>query len=296
MFVAVVAGTIVGGCAGTSDDAVMTTPTAADVDVDGDAGLAGVTAEVVLTRQRDLVDRGFVNVMTANATQHDLLVVERRLTGPGLDAPPVTGRRIKIAAGRTIAVQVPYGNAVRCSDTAPQPAALTISYLDAGAGAGDTATREATIPLAGTDILDGIRAEQCATAALATAADVSFTDTTVAAGPNGDELRAVMHVDLTDPSRTLTIGAAHGTILVAARRTDSDPVTVDRDHPHAAVPITFVVNRCDPHALAEVTKKYGVDVDLTIDDAPPVAVGVAVDALVADLDAIVAACRARGDQ
>lgn len=275
---------VVGACgADGADEASVESGDVASGESDGE--LHGVAATVVVTRQRDLIDRGFVNVMTENRSGEDVLIVERRLATGGFDAPAVSGRPIKIGAGRTVAVQVPFGSAVQCDDAGPIAAALAVGYT-AGDGTG---VDSAEVPLGGTDVLDEIRAKQCAAGEFNDSADVTFGEPRVA----GEQFRVTMRIELTDPTRTLTLGDVHGTILVAARRDDSAPVDLDRARPHGDVAITFVVNRCDPHALAEVTKKYGLDVDVSFDGLSPVSVGVDVGGLADALDSIVATCRTR---
>lgn len=250
--------------------------------------LDDVTATVVITRQRDLIDRGFVNVMTHNGSSVDVLLVERRLVTDGLDAPVVADREIKVGAGRTVAVQTPYGTAIRCDDTAPLDATFAVDYRT-GSG---TEVHHAAIPLGGTDVLDGIRAERCAAAVLAESTTVQYVE----ALRTGESLQVVMRIELDDPNRSLVVGDARGTVLVAARRGDSGALALDSSRPRLDVPLVFTVNRCDPHALAEVTKKYGVDLDVSIDGGESVAVGFDVDPLVAELDDAVAACRERTGQ
>jgi hypothetical protein len=68
------------------------------------------------------------------------------------------------------------------------------------------------------------------------------------------------------------------------------PVCVDAER--RVVPLRFSVNRCDPHAVAEVTKRFGLDVEVVVGGADPASVTVDVTPIEPQLEAIVAACRA----
>lgn len=291
---AAVLATVAGGCA----DEVPASTDAESADVDSTApgaasapsspaaatGIPGVTATLVITRQRDLIDRGLINVMTTNESGRDLRIVERQIVTDAFDTSPVAPRTVKVGDGRRVAIQVPYGTAIDCGGE-PVEASLAIS-----AQLGDDATeRRFDIPLGGTDILDGIRAEQCALASMEAATELTFTDVAVEDGA----LNAVVRIELVDAAEAFTFGDAGGTILVAARRHDAEPMTLDAATPVVDIPITFTVNRCDPHALAEVTKRYGLDLDVSVDGGDPVAVSLPADDLVDDLEAIVEECRTR---
>ncbi len=62
------------GCAG-SDSADPTT--IAPTTVETSAVLDGFTGELVITRQRDLLDRGLINVRTRNDSGQDLVITDR---------------------------------------------------------------------------------------------------------------------------------------------------------------------------------------------------------------------------
>ncbi len=256
-----------------SDD----TATTADTSVSG-PGIDGVTGALVLTRQRDLIDRGLINVMIDNRSGRDLMVADRALVADHFEIPPAPPRTVKITDGRQVAVQVPYGEALDCTDAAPVTAHL--AFTDAGVSR--------RLELAGTDILDGIRAEQCIGRALHDAVDVDLRDATVVDGT----VEATLHLELADADAVFEIGRVGGTILIAARRSNDQPVVLDGEHRVADVPVTFTVNRCDPHGLAEVTRPYGLDVEVGQGGSERADVAIDVGDLHDDFAAIVEQCRA----
>jgi hypothetical protein len=94
---------------------------------------------------------------------------------------------------------------------------------------------------------------------------------------------------------SIGIEGFRGTILFAAEPADVPFVAVELgpSQPAAAIPLRFSVNRCDPHALAEVTKRYGVQLTVSLDGAEPQPVEVDVGPLVDGLDVILERCRQR---
>jgi hypothetical protein len=96
-------------------------------------------------------------------------------------------------------------------------------------------------------------------------------------------------IEPTGTTTGLAVSAVSGTILVDARTSDDWYGAQLGDEP-VTIPLTFVVNRCDPHALAEVTKRYGLTLAVSADGAEPVDVEFDVRDLVDDLEAIVEQC------
>jgi hypothetical protein len=250
--------------------------------------LTGLTAELVITRQRDLLDRGLINVLTRNESGEDLLLADRRLVADHFETVASAGST-SLRDGRTIAIQVPYGHTVDCTDDTAVSARFAFTYRADG---GSPAT--ASVDVTGTEILDAIRAEQCATRVFEAAVDASLTDPVITAE---GELVATLRLEPTrqaaDGAPTLTIVRASGTILVAARLPDDlVPLAVPAEG-ELTVPVTFTVNRCDPHALAEVTKRYGLDLDVSSDGAPPQSIAIDVSSMEDELERIVQRCRDR---
>jgi hypothetical protein len=245
------------------------------------ARLAEVTGELVVTRQRDLLDRGLINVLTRNRSDSSMVLDNVELVADFFLGEPAAPRTISVRGGRQVAIQVPYGVTVDCDTDRPVAAALSFTYRT------DTRTepRTARIELDGTGILDEIRSEQCLSRRFDGATSTRFDGTRIVDGTVVTDLV----IAPVGTSADLAVSAVSGTVLVGVRpgegwagsHVDEEPVSI---------PLTFVVNRCDPHALAEVTKRYGLDLSVSSDGDQPVAVGVDVTDLVDDLDAIVGEC------
>ncbi len=244
--------------------------------------LDGVSGELVITRQRDLLDRGLINVLTRNDSGASLLLSNIELVADTFESEPAAARTISLRSGRQVAIQVPYGVADDCDTARSAAAVLTFTY----ASDDDPVERRARVELNGTEILDSIQAEQCTTRRFEASARTRFVGTAIVDGVVVTDLVVEPTGDVTD----LAVSALSGTILVSV----SAPTGwggVQLQDELAAIPLTFEVNRCDPHALAEVTKRYGLDLDVSLDGAAPVSVAIDIDELVPDLEAIVEQCR-----
>jgi hypothetical protein len=244
--------------------------------------LEGVTGELIVTRQRDLLDRGLINVLTRNDSDTSILLDDIELVADFFEGRPAASRTISARSGRHVAIQVPYGMAVDCDTGRTVRAALTFTYRTDS----DPEPKAGGIALGGTDILDSIRTEQCVSRRFDKLTNTRFDGTEIVDGSVVTDLV----IEPNEPS-DLAVSGASGTVLVGVRlgggwagsRLDGESVTV---------PLTFVVNRCDPHALAEVTTRYGLDLAVSVDGEPPVSVAVDVSDLDGDLETIVDQCTA----
>jgi hypothetical protein len=261
----------------TADTATVPISTSAGPSVDG------VTGEVILTRQRDLLDRGLINVLTRNESESSLLLSDIELIAAFFVGEPAAERPISLRSGRQVAIQVPYGVTTDCDVEGTVTADLAFTYT----------TDEHPEPIAarigldGTGILETIRARQCTTQRFDEATRARFEGTEVVDGTVVTRLV----IEPTGTTTGLAVSAVSGTILVDARTSD-DWYGAQLGDELVAIPLTFVVNRCDPHALAEVTKRYGLALAVSVDGAEPVDVAVDVGELVGDLEAIVEQCTA----
>ena len=244
--------------------------------------LDDVTGALVITRQRDLIDRGLINVMTQNDAATSLLLSDVELVADTFDSKPAPERTISVRSGGRIAIQVPYGVVDDCDNRRPVEAELTFTY----ASADDPAERPGRIELDGTDILDSIRAVQCTTRRFDQSARTRFDGTAIVDGTVVTRLV----IEPTGTATGLVVGAVSGTILMSVDApTGWDGVEL-HDEP-VAIPLTFVVNRCDPHAIAEITKRFGLDLDVSVDGAAPVPVSIDIAEVSDDLEVIVEQCQ-----
>ena len=220
-------------------------------------------------------------MLTRNDSGTSLLVADLELVVDHFDGEPAASRTISVRDGRQVAIQVPYGVADECDSDNPVGAALTFTYTTDI----DPEPKHAAIELDGTDLLDEIRTEQCTTRTFDDAVTARFVNTAIVGG-------AVVTDLVLEPTGTaagLVVTGASGTILMGVRVGEQWAGASIDDAP-VVIPLRFVVNRCDPHALAEVTKRYGLDVAVSADGAEPVTVAVDVADLVADFETVVEQC------
>jgi len=63
-----------------------------------------------------------------------------------------------------------------------------------------------------------------------------------------------------------------------------------------SIPITFVVNRCDPHAVAETTRKYGLDLYVSVNGGQAERIDGPIESVESALSAMLDRCRSRTSQ
>ena len=220
-------------------------------------------------------------MLTRNESESSLLLNDIELIADFFVGEPAAERTISLRSGRQVAVQVPYGVTTDCDVEGPVEADLAFTYrtdehphrlrLESGSR-GPTSSRRsaATVHLAtlrrgcsgAIRGYGGRRRDRCHPARRRT--DGGSTD--------------------------LVVTAVSGTILVDARTSDGwqamrlvgEPVTI---------PLTFVVNRCDPRPRRG-DETVRVPLVVSVDGAEPVDVAVDVGELVADLETIVEQCTA----
>jgi hypothetical protein len=263
-------------------------PTIDDGDGDGDGDptvVPGVEGALILSRQRDLLDRGLINVELLNVSDVEVFFVERRLEVDGFEIEPATSKVTRLGPGRRLRVQVPYGHTVDCDSDDALTARLLVGLVD---GPEASSSTPAMVELGGVDLVEQIRRRQCTARAVATAASIEIASVTDA----GDRADVVIAVERIAGALPLTFVNSTGTVLV---RTDSqlvdEPAALSGEEgSEVEFEVSFVVNRCDPHALAEVTKRYGLDLHVRIGDAPAEPVPVDVAEIVDLLETLVERC------
>ena len=64
----------------------------------------------------------------------------------------------------------------------------------------------------------------------------------------------------------------------------------------AVIPLAIDVNRCDPHAVAETTRKFGIDLYVSVDGSESRLINVPIDSIADDLEAMLERCKTRTGQ
>lgn len=251
--------------------------------------LPEIVAAAELGYPRDLLDRGRVNVVVTRDGDEPFVVLDHQLRIDGFEPAVVEERRIVIPGnGQRVALQGIFGEVTDCESPTPLAAALAIHYT-----LGDDPTvHEGAIELDDTETLADIRARFCTARRVLAENDIALG----APALDGETFT----IDVTISRRTgdaeLTIHAIQGTVLFGVE-TPYGQGAAERTLPPGVsalvLPLTFDVNRCDPHAVAETTKKQGLTLWFAIDGATPQPVDVDIAAIVDDLEEILNRCTTR---
>lgn len=286
---------IVSACA--DDGARVASPAATDAGVPPTtvspvAPMPATDAAAELGYPRDLLDRGRVNVVVTRDGDEPFVVHRHQLLIDGFEPAPPEDRRIVIPGNRQpVAIQASFGEVVDCDAPTPLSAALAVEF---GVG-DDPAVHAGTIELDDTATLTAIRARSCTARRVLAEHDLVLGEPVV----DGETLT----LDLTITRRTgdaeLVIDAIQGTVLFGAETTfarGAPERTLSADADRLVLPLTFDVNRCDPHAVAETTRKKGLTLWIGVDGAAPQPVDVDIAGIDADLEEILNRCKARTGQ
>ena len=297
---ALVTGLVSGLAAGCADDGgpvkAPTEPrpavTAPGPDPTVDAILPDTAAAAELGYPRDLLDRGRVNVVVARDGDVPFVVHRHQLRIDGFEPAPVEDRRIVIPADQQpVAIQAQFGAVVDCDAPAPPAASLAIDF-----SVGDDPTIHAgAIELDDTDTLTAIRARFCTARRVLDENDLVLGEPTL----DGETFTLELTLTRRTGDAELAIDAIQGTVLFGVESPFAQGAperTLATGADALVLPLTFDVNRCDPHAVAETTRKKGLTLWIGVDGAEPQPVDVDISAIDADLEEILNRCKARTGQ
>ena len=255
-------------------------------------GLPDTTAVAELGYPRDLLDRGRVNVVVARDGDEPFVLLAHQLRIDGFTPAPAEERRIVIPAnGQRVAVQAMFGEVVDCDAPTPLDADLAVRFTLGD----DPGVHEGAIELDDTTTLADIRARTCTARRVLAENDIALGEPALA----GETLALDLTIERRTGDAELAVHAIEGTVLfgVASAYEQGEPErTLASGTSRLVLPLTFDVNRCDPHAVAETTRKKGLTLWIAVDGATPQPVAVDIASIEADLEEILNRCKARTGQ
>jgi len=241
---------------------------------------------------RDLLDRGRVNVKISRDDDTAFVVFDKQLLAEYFEPAPVEERRTILPPnGQVVALQTLFGNVADCESTAPVRATivLTFSYGD------DPARKRASFPLTDTATLGQIRLQECTVRQVLAENDIELRKTAV----DGETMTSDLVITRRSGNSRLELESIKGTVLFGASTPfeQGDPARVlEPDRSSLVLPIDIDVNRCDSHAVAETTRKFGIDLYVSVDGADPQRIDVPIDPILDDLETMLDRCKARTGQ
>lgn len=251
--------------------------------------LPDVVAVAELGYPRDLLDRGRVNVVITRSGDEPLVVHDHQLRVDGFTPAPPEERRIVIPPdGQRVAVQAVFGEATDCDAPTPLAASLLVHYTfgdDADVHAG-------AIELDDTATLAEIRERYCTARRVLAENDISLGEPTLA----GETFAVELTVTRATGDAALIVHAIQGTVLFGVESPYEQGAPERSLRPEASelvLPLTFDVNRCDPHAVAETTRKKGLVLWIALDGAAPQPVDIDIASIDDELEEILNRCKAR---
>ncbi len=249
----------------------------------------GVRIVAELGYPRDLLDRGRVNLVTTYDGDAEFRVISKQLVTDFFEPAAVEERRTLVPTnGQPVALQALFGTVDDCEDTAAVSATLELVYTFGD----DPAPRQSSIPLADASVLDRIRAQECTARSVLADNAIEFGEPVV----NDETIGVDVTITRSSGDQTMVIDAVVGTVLFGASTEyehGSPERTLEAGTNQLVIPLVFDVNRCDPHAVAETTKKFGLDFWIAVGETKAQRVPIPLDPILDDLEAILDRCKQR---
>ena len=279
---------------GTENDATRTSsPSGTETVVVVDpAALPPMDVVAALGYPRDLLDRGRVNVKVSRDDDTDFVILDKQLVADHFTPAAVEERRTLLPPnGRTVALQTLFGEVADCDSIEPVTASLVVTFTYGN----DSTLKSAAIPFTDAATLDYIRVRQCTVQRVLAENEIELRDEVV----DGETLSVDLVIRRRTGESRLSFDSIKGTVLfgVTTQFVPGAPARIlEPDETEAVIPIVVDVNRCDSHAVAETTRRFGIDLYVSVDGSESQLVQVPIDDLVADLEAMLESCMGRTGQ
>ena len=279
-----------------TDTGAVTAPvTAPDTDVIPDevdaSDLPPMEIVAALGYPRDLLDRGRVNLEIRRDDDVAFVIYDKQLVADHFDPAPVEERRTVVPSGRVLAVQTLFGEATDCDSTEPLTAVLRVTFT-----VGDDPVHHTTaLPLTDTSVLEQIRFQQCTVANVLANNDITLENPVV----DGETMTVDLVVRRLSGDDPLAFDSIKGTVLFGAASAIAPGApdrVLDPAESSTVIPLTLDVNRCDSHAVAETTRKFGIDLYVSVDGAESQRIDVPIESIRGDLEAMLERCKVRTGQ
>jgi hypothetical protein len=270
-----------------------TTVVPVDDDVDGPDDLDDlddlVTIVAELGYPRDLLDRNRVNLVVTRPDTEPFEIVTKQLRMSGYEPDAPEERRTIIPGnGQRVALQTLLGTVTDCDRSTPMAAALDVTYRFGG----DPTLHTTSLTVDDVTTLADIRTRHCTAEMIGRDFRVGFDDVTV--DVDDETATATVTIERVAGDESLVIETITGTVLVGVEvLVAPDERSLPTGTSSLSLPVRFDVNRCDSHAVAETTRRYGVDLWIGTADVAGQRIAVDIGAIEDHLAAMVARCQAR---
>lgn len=241
---------------------------------------------------RDLLDRGRVNVKISRDDDTKFVVFDKRLIADHFGPAPIEERRTVLPTnGRVVALQTLFGDVTDCDSPESVAAILVVTFTYGH----DPIRKTMSLPFTDSSTLDEIRLRTCTVRQVLADNEIELRNPVV----DGETMSVDLVVRRRAGNDRLGFDAIKGTVLFGAEtpfESGSRERVMEPDENDAVIPLVIDVNRCDAHAVAETTRKFGLDLYTSVDGAEAQLVAVPVDAIVDDLESMLEHCKRRTGQ
>lgn len=248
-----------------------------------------MTVVAELGYPRDLLERNRVNLVITRPGADRFEIVTRQLRMKGFEpSPPEERLTIVPPNDQRVALQTLLGSVSDCESSVPMSATLDVTYR----WGDDDRVHSGSIAVSDATVLDEIWKVRCLEATLAEDFQLEFVDVDI--DLEQEEMYATLRLSRITNPEPLTIETVSGTVLVGVEvLVPAEERTLPTSSDRLDLPLKFVVNRCDSHAVAETTRRYGVDLWVLTTAGDTLRITVDIASISDDLAALVAHCQER---
>jgi hypothetical protein len=193
--------------------------------------------------------------------------------------------------GRVVAVQTLFGEVADCGSSEPLTASLVVTFTY-----GDDPTPKTTsIPFTDVSTLDDIRSQKCTVRRVVTDNEIELRNPIV----TGETMSVDLVIRRLAGEDRLGFDSIKGTVLFGVETpyaSGAPERVLEPGEDEAVIPLAIDVNRCDPHAVAETTRKFGIDLYVSVDGSESRLINVPIDSIADDLEAMLERCKTRTGQ
>jgi hypothetical protein len=230
-----------------------------------------------------------VNVRISRDDDTEFVILDKQLVADHFRPPAVEQRRTTLPPnGQVVAVQTLFGEVADCDSTARVTASMIVTFTYGD----DPTPKRTSIPFTDASTLDAIRLQQCTVRRVLDDNEIELRDAVV----DGETMTVDLAITRRAGESRLGFDSIKGTVLFGTS-TSFEPGRPERvlepDEAEALIPLVIDVNRCDSHAVAETTRKYGIDLYVSVDGAESQRIEVPIESIVDDLESMLDACKAR---
>jgi hypothetical protein len=206
-----------------------------------------------------------LDVVTTNNGTKQIVITSIVLHAQHFTELPTEAKTSRILPGLTVAVKTDFGAVIDCAAPGPLDASVALTLL-----IGESQTEQSfDIPVEPAP-LDVIRANDCNTALVAEAVDITFAEEWAV---DDGAVLAELIVARDQSTEPITVASVRGMILYGLETptpSEGSIGVIEPDEGELRIPVRLTLARCDVHAVSQAPDGYAFRVWVGVGDGEPI--------------------------